>query len=257
MKLLGLPKWLKTSLVILLISECLFCSFSFAAEVRMGFGDKLQPFCLPQSNSGINVQIIREALAYRGHSLVPVFYPMKRISTAFIAKNLDGAMIDSGIDLAPYGGIYAEPAVIYQNVFISLKKRNLRINKPSDLKGLSVIAFPGALERYPEWLQPVNRAGKYIETNDQSLQILTLQHNRFDLALSDRHIYRYFFNETERKTHQALDEVTEHEFTQANWKDYRVVFRNRTVAEDYEVGLKELKRTGRYQAIFNTYLKPR
>jgi len=162
-----------------------------AAEVAVGFGDHIPPFCFPQTSSGIEVEIFREALAYRGHTIKPQFYPMKRIAAAFAKRDVDAAMMDSGIDLTPFGGIYAQPAVVYDNIFISLSSRHLKIKSPSDLKGLTVIAFPGALERYPEWLQPVKAAGNYVELNDQYSQVKALEAGHYDLAVSDRYIFRY------------------------------------------------------------------
>ena len=138
-----------------------------ADEVKVGFGDRMPPYCLPQTESGIEVDIFREALAFRGHILKPVFYPLKRVAVAFKAKQIDAAMIDSGMDLRAYGGIYAQSAVIYDNVFITLADRHLKIAAPGDLRNLHVLAFPGALERYPIWLTPVKDAGNYTELNDQ------------------------------------------------------------------------------------------
>lgn len=225
-----------------------------AAEVTMGFGDKLPPFCIPGSESGIEVDIVREALAYRGHTLKPIFYPIRRVPMAFISKNLDAAMMDSGVNLLEHEGIYAEPAVLYDNVFISLKKKHLKILKPEDLKGLSVIAFPGALTRFPEWLEPVRKSGRYAEINDQSLQVKALVKEHFDLALSDRMIFRYFLKQAE--PHRGPEyEVVEHDFIQPNPRDYRLIFRNKGVAQDYEAGLRHLKKTGRYQAIYDSYSK--
>lgn len=76
-------------------------------------------------------------------------------------------MTDLGQDLSEQGGHYGEPAVIYQNVLVTLRHRQLRLEKPEDLKGLSVVAFQGAAKRYPEWLGPTQAAGLYFEQNNQ------------------------------------------------------------------------------------------
>ena len=34
---------------------------------------------------------------------------------------------------------YGEPAVLYRNVLVSLQGRRLKIEKPKDLKGLSIV----------------------------------------------------------------------------------------------------------------------
>jgi polar amino acid transport system substrate-binding protein len=232
----------------LLVSAC------YADDVTVGFGDSLPPYCVPESSSGIEVDIFREALAFRGHRLIPVFLPIKRVAIAFENHVLDGAMMDSGIDLTPYGGLYATPAVLYDNVFITLHERHLKIARPEDLNGLTVLAFPGALRRYPAWLQPVMEAGRYIEHNDQTDQVSTLQYGRYDVVLSDRYIYRYYAA-LRRAGHETIKPVDEHDFVTPDPRNYRAIFRDPVVKADYEAGLQHLKDSGRYQAIYDSYLK--
>jgi polar amino acid transport system substrate-binding protein len=224
------------------------------AEVRVGFGDKLPPFCLPETSSGIEVDIFREALAFRGHTMKPLFFPIKRVAIAFAIGDVDAAMMDSGMDLSAFGGIYARPAIIFDNVFITLSDRHIKIKKPEDLNGLTVMAFPGALQRYPQWLQAVKNAGNYSELNNQALYGLTLQKARYDVVLSDRYIFRYFslLLSREGKIFQTVDE---HSVIKPNTNDYRSIFRNMKIKNDFEAGLKKMKETGRYQAIYDRYLK--
>ncbi|HEY9103492.1 ABC transporter substrate-binding protein [Chitinimonas sp.] len=225
-----------------------------AAEVTMAFGEKIPPFCFPQTNSGIEIEVIGEALAYKGHVLVPRYYPFARVPVAFKERQVDATMSDLGEDLTPYGANYAEPAVFYDNVLITLRSRNLSLRRPEDLKGLTVIAFNGAAHRYPQWLEPVKKAGNYYEQNDQEIQVKTLMKGRYDVVLSDRNIFRYFSLQLKKQGFPLLP-VVEQPFTQINPKDYRPVFRDPQIRDDFNAGLKRLKESGRYQAIYDKYLK--
>lgn len=91
--------------------------------------------------------------------------------------------------------------MFYDNLFITLKARKLKVRKPEDLKGLSVIAFQGALRRYPEWLGPVVEAGNYHEQPDQETQVLTLHKGRHDVVLRDRNIFKYFALKLKKERH--------------------------------------------------------
>lgn len=224
------------------------------AEVRMAFGERIPPFCFPQTNSGIELEVIGEALAWRGHKLRPQYFPFARVPVAFKDGTVDAAMTDLGEDLTSAGGHYGEPAVLYDNVFISLKERRLSIRRPEDLKGLSVISFVGAARRYPQWLEAVKAAGRYTEQNDQAVQVRTLMRGRYDLVLSDRSIFKYFALQFRREGGELLP-VDEHAFTTVNPQDYRPVFRSKQVRDDFNAGLKHLKDTGRFQAIYDRYLK--
>ncbi|MDM4766253.1 ABC transporter substrate-binding protein [Pelomonas sp. SE-A7] len=225
-----------------------------AAEVSMAFGERIPPYCFPQTNSGIELEVIGEALAWRGHKLKPVYFPFARIPIAFKDGTVEAAMTDLGEDMAPFGGHYGDPAVLYDNVFISLKSSKLVIRRPEDLKGLSVISFVGGARRYPQWLDAVKAAGHYTEQNDQAVQVRTLMRGRYDLVLSDRGIFKYFALQFRREGGELLP-VEEHAFTKVNPMDYRPVFRSKQVRDDFNAGLEHLKKTGRYQAIYDRYLK--
>lgn len=86
-----------------------------AANVRMAFGDNFPPAILVSSSSGIEVDVVREALAYRGHVLQPVFMPMGPIPLVFVAGKADAIMMDAGQDMGPAGGLCSEVPVVYDN----------------------------------------------------------------------------------------------------------------------------------------------
>ena len=137
---------------LLLILTLAWTGAALADDVVMAFGEKIPPYCFPESDSGIELDVIGEALAYRGHRLVPRYFPLARVPLAFRQGEVQAAMTDLGQDLSTQGAHYGEPAVLYRNVLISLQGRRLKIEKPEDLQGLSIVAFQGAAKRYPEWL---------------------------------------------------------------------------------------------------------
>lgn len=222
-------------------------------ELRMAFGEHIPPFCFPQTASGIEVDVFREALAHRGIQLKPLFYPFARVPRAFREGLVDATMTDLGEDLGSAGGHYGDTAVMYDNVLISLQARALRIRQPSDLDGLSVIAFQGAHKRFPDWLGPLQRSGRLTEVNDQAQQVRTLMRGRYDLVLADRSIFRYFSQQIARQGETLLP-VDEHVFTSPNPRDYRPVFRSPQLRDEFNEGLRWLRSSGRLRAIYERYL---
>ncbi len=239
----------------LLVVLCCCSSTSWAADVLMAFGEKIPPYCFPESDSGIELEVIGEALALRGHRLMPRYYPLARVPLAFRHGEVDAAMTDLGQDLTDQGGHYGEPAVIYQNVLVTLRNRQLRLEKPEDLKGLSVVAFQGAAKRYPEWLGATQAAGLYFEQNNQELQVSGLNKGRFDVVLSDKSIFRYFELMLSRTNLFHAKAVQMHHFVEVNPNDYRPLLRSQQVRDDFNAGLAHLKASGGYQAIYDSYLK--
>lgn len=229
---------------------------SFAKEVRVAFGEKLPPFIIPETNSGIELDIMKEALAFKGHKLVPIYLPMGRISLAFKSKTVDVVMMDVGESLDVFGGIYGEPPVLYDNYFITLKNKKIKIKKSSDLKGLRINAFVGALKRYPEWLTEVSKTDLYVEKNDQSVQPNLLFLDRVDVVLSDINIFKYYSLQSRVLNLKERDAKVEfHSFTQANPIHYQPVFQDKSIRDDYNLGLKEIFKKGRDKAIYQHYLK--
>jgi polar amino acid transport system substrate-binding protein len=66
---------------------------------------------------------------------------------------VDAAMGYMGVSLLSQGGFYDNLAEIYENVFITLKSKDISIRTPSDLNLLKVASFQGAEKRYPKWLK--------------------------------------------------------------------------------------------------------
>lgn len=227
---------------------------AMAADVTMAFGEKIPPFCFPATDSGIEIEIIREALAYRGHKLKPVYLPFARVPVTFRSGGVDAAMSDLGEDMSSGRAYYGDPAVFYSNVFITLRERHIAIKRPEDLNGLTVLAFSGALRRYPAWLDKVKKEGRYFEQNDQSLQVLTLSASHYDVVLSDKNIFKYFTRLLEQTKGVRLRPVEMHNFTTVNPMDYRPVFHDGAIRDDFNAGLKQMKRTGRVEAIYRKYL---
>ena len=94
--------------------------FASAKEVLMAFSQEIPPYIFQKQNKGIEIDIISAALAVKGHTLKPLYFPLGRIPIAFTSNLVDAAMGDMGVNLEPKGGFYANPAVIYNNVFITL-----------------------------------------------------------------------------------------------------------------------------------------
>lgn len=243
---------MKTLIILFLI----FISGALKADVvRVAFGEKLPPFIIPELNSGIQVEIVREALLVRGHVLKGVYLPMGRIPISFKDRKVDVAMLDVGEDMSIFGSHYGEPPILYDNVFITLKKNNLAIKKPEDLKNLRIMSFIGAQKRYPEWLGNLKINENYVEKNDQSVQPLLLDIGRYDAVLSDRYIFKYYSVQSKKNPRYKNFPVVEHSFTTADPGHYRPVFHDKKIRDDFNFGLKKIRKSGRVRAIYNSYLK--
>jgi polar amino acid transport system substrate-binding protein len=103
-------------------------------------------------------------------------------------------MTDAGKNLSAAGGHYAEPAIIYDNVLISLNSVHCRSGNRQTWPDYRCYRLSAPPNRYPDWLAQVKKQGRYSELNDQSRQVLMLSRSRVDLGTQrPPTFFRYFF----------------------------------------------------------------
>jgi polar amino acid transport system substrate-binding protein len=236
------------------IFSTLISTITSGKVVVMAFSQEIPPYIYEKNNKGIEIDIISSALAYKGHTLKPLYFPLGRVPIAFSNRQVDAAMGDMGVNLALKGGFYADPAVIYDNVFITLKSRDISIKNPSDLDSLLIASFQGAEIRYPDWLQKVVQEKRFFGVSDQFTQVMLLYLRRYDVVLSDRYIFQYFVDQLKLKENFETKEVVEYSFSDVEPADYRPIFRDEKIRNDFNLGLKKLKESGEFQKIYDRYM---
>ncbi len=219
-----------------------------AREVTLLAGLSLPPYIIQDSNTGMEYDVIKEALAVKGHTLKMKYVPFVRVVVDY--KKYDGAVTineSSGVE-----GHYSDVVMTYQNYAISLKAKNIQINGISDLSDKRVIAFQNATKYLgPEFKATVSGNSEYKEQGRQILQVKMLYAGRTDVIVTDVNIFKYY-----RKQVTDMDTdvpITFHEIFPAT--DYKALFNDSDLRDTFNQGLAELKASGRYDAIKNSYIK--
>lgn len=225
-------------------------TLSFSKEIRTAIGDSLPPYVFKSSNSGIEYDIIKEALAYKGHVLVPVYVPFARTPSFLQTGKADAAatILDAYEESSFF---YSDSHISYQNVAITLKERNLKIDTISDLSGKKILAFQKAnIYLGSEFAKYCSAPSIYSEIANQETQIGMLYKNRVDVIVMDIYIFYYYKKMTKLfKTEKPI--VVHKIFTPTN---YKVAFTEKSVRNDFNEGLAALKASGKYDMIFKKYL---
>ena len=221
-------------------------------EVAMAIGMAIAPYNIPESNSGIELDIVREALGMKGYVIVPKYVPFARRNLELLEKRVDGVLTintNSGIE-----AYYSDEHLVCENVVVSLKKKGLKVEKAQDLKGKSVVAFQEATIYLGEDFAAMAKENpEYRELAGQQLQINLLYGDRVDAIVLDRNIFRYL-KERNRKvdTTQPVDIACIFKPT-----PFRVAFSSKKVRDDFNEGLRKLRESGRYGEIVEGYLRDR
>lgn len=239
-----LPHFICVSLLTLNI----YHASAVAKEIRLAVGLALPPYYLSQSESGLELDIIAAALAFKGHTLTPVFVPFARVIPS-LANGFADAAAPANEDSQYVNGYYSDSHISYTNVAVSMASQAITIEHMSQLADLSIVAFQNASQYLPaEYQNAVANNRRYVEKSRQDLQINMLTSGRTEVIVLDLNIFKYYAKEqnvdTQRMViHRIFDSVA-----------YKVLFTDAQLCDDFNLGLAALHRSGQYQKILDRYL---
>jgi len=222
----------------------LMAQSAYCEKIVMIFGKSLAPYIIEENNTGAELLIIKEALAFEGHELVPVYTQLSRVSLMFDQNKVDAAhryvRKDKKNNVLFYGNVTLE----YHDVFFTLEERNITIERPSDLKSYTLLSFQDAKKHYPKWLPEDYR---HSQMPEQINQVKLLQLGLVDIVLSDKTIFSYNSKLYRSSSDEVLKDMRMHIFTSPY--EYNPVFKSKKIAKAFNRGLDKLKQNGRYSEI--------
>ncbi len=226
-------------------------AFSMNKEIKIAVGLALPPYVIQESNSGMELDIVREVLNNQGYTMIP-----KYVRYARVPRALSGGKVRGAITILEASGVknvhYSDSHIMYQNVAISLKKNNYAIAQISDLSNKKIVAFQQAT-RYlgAEFLEITKTCPAYEEKARQQAQILRLFKNRTQVIVLDINIFKYYRENT--KGIDSSQAVSIHEIFPKT--RYKVAFVDSKIRDAFNIGLKQLKENGEYEGIMHKYIK--
>ena len=219
--------------------------------IKAVVGLSLPPYVIQGSDNGVDADIVRQALAAGNYALKLDYVPFARVAVSMANKTADAAFpINEGSGVT--GVYYSDSHISYQNVVVGLKSRSLKIGSVADLKGLRVVAFGDARNYLGADFAAMAKANKnYYEIADQESQVKMLFKDRADVLVMDINIFKYF-----RQSIKDMDVSPEVTFFKVfEPTPYKVAFTSKDVCDRFNTGLKAIKASGKYNEIFNTYIK--
>jgi len=235
----------------ILFTSLLLFSTLYSKEVQTVFSYSTPPYVF-KDGSGIVQTIVKEALAYKSHTVKPVFVNIGRSFEMFKHGYVDATSIikkNSGLQ-AHYSDYFMQ----YHNAAFALRSKLYDIKKIDDLKEYHFIAFQNA-NKYlgKEFGKVAKEAGqRYSEVADQKQQVNKLLHGRTDIVVMDRHIFRYYKQEliSEGKADRGIQTEL---FELFEPTQYRMAFKDKKIRDDFNEGIEKLKKSGRYDEIYEQY----
>jgi polar amino acid transport system substrate-binding protein len=167
--------------------------------VHVGTSLSIPPYVITHNNSGITLDLTREALAVSGLDS-DVHYGSNAQNIDDFNQGKLNALLVTQPQLTPNAFFSSEPVMIFHNVVITLKRADHNIEKVSDLAGLRIGAFSLAKQLLPKpFAISVDLAPSYSEYTQQIEQVESLYNGDRDVIIMDRLIFRYYLSKLRHK----------------------------------------------------------
>ncbi|CCQ10951.1 ABC-type amino acid transport/signal transduction systems, periplasmic component/domain [Pseudoalteromonas luteoviolacea B = ATCC 29581] len=206
------------------------------------------PYVIQQDDSGIQLEIIKAALQIQGYKdLKFVYMSNKRAEHAITARMVDVVV---NLPVSYEGRLFSsEPLLDYQNIAVTLKANGYQIQSIQDLRGYGVVAFQNAQTFLgQEYRLAANYFRSYEEVINQEAQVELLMKGWADVIVLERRIFEFYLAQYAK--HDLPKEVSVHPIFSSSPRP--IYFVSETTRDAFNRGLKQIKETGQYQAIFAT-----
>lgn len=234
---------------------------SFAREIRVGIGFALPPYVIRETNSGLEVDLVRKSFELEGHKVEFVYLPNLRLPVAFAEGEVDCVVANAAYNLTLDSGRKAYPSNItisYQNYAITLPHSKMSIKTYDDLMQKRVLGFNNAVKYLgPEFADMAGKNLYYSELADQSLQVRMLYSGRVQVVISDKRIF-FWWREKSKQSNLSktldlsIEPVFHSIFPPA---PRRVHFGESDLRDSFNRGLSRFRESGAVEALFEKYIQ--
>ena len=200
----------------------------------------------PGEAKGIELDIVKAALAPRGHTFTPLFTTYDGLQ----GEVLTGAA-DAAATVRPDNpALHYSTEVVYFHTYAILPKDAPAPAKIEDRAIKSMVAWEGATKDLgPIFAAAAAKSPDYAEMGDQKAQVAAFIDGRFDALIIDGTIFRYWAkvlgkNAGAYALHPLFGGRT----------PFVVGFADAGLRDDFNAGLKEIRQNGVYGVLFNHHI---
>jgi polar amino acid transport system substrate-binding protein len=230
------------SLICLCISTY---AWAAAPTLKIALGETKMPYVSAETQSGIEYDIVTQALQRAGFTVVVDYLPNKRAQLELHEDRLDAAINNAGRYLS-------DPYIAYQNMAITLCSQRISIASIDALAQFQIAAFHNANQYLgADFARIAANKQRYRELSPQQLMNRMLLARRFDVAISDINIFKHVQQEIDPRANQPLCPYSIFPPTV-----YRLEFRDPLVRDRFNQALKALREQGLYEQLAKKYDLP-
>ena len=244
-------QFLRSLFTVFLLLQLLSVTSVNAEKLKVGASVLIPPYIITDSDSGVELDIVKEALSLGGYEPEFIYLPLLRVSKYLRQKKIDCGLSMSS-DSTDTGNIYySDSHITYQNAAITLKSRKLRINSVRDMIGKKICTFQNAAEYLGADFAEASKKGlRWREISELNDLIPLLFQGAADIVVADIFVFRYYRKNDKRTDTDAPVEIHKI-FSPAMLK---AGFTDKKVRDDFNDGIRHLRKTGRYDEIIGKYI---
>jgi polar amino acid transport system substrate-binding protein len=227
-----------------------------AQELIVAFTLDTPPFVMDDAKTGIEIDIVREALRHHGYTFTTRQMSYGELADAVATKGVDAA---ATVIKREDGTYYSDNYIVFKNAAITMEHSGITINKIADLKGKSILAWQDAYEDLGPEFQALfspdvkdSHLKKYREIADQEDQVRMFWQREAEVIVIDESVMRWFTSELAGKVDTSPALVYHRVFPPET--RFRISFRRERVRDDFNAGLKEIRASGLYRKIYDKYI---
>ncbi|MBF0371445.1 MAG: transporter substrate-binding domain-containing protein [Magnetococcales bacterium] len=225
--------------------------YARAETVKVAVSISIPPFFIKEIDSGIEMEIIRQAFKRGGHEVLPVFFRAGPRITSY----QDGKVACASTVTTESGlkGVYSDPVITMETVAISLASRGLTIQNIQDLSHLNIIAFKGAKNILgAQFVNAIQNNLHYRERLKNEIQPVLLYRKRVDVVLSDGMIFQYYRNKMAERVDVTQPITAHHIFPPQN---FSLICHDPLLIDAFNRGLAQIKASGLYGRIHDRFTR--
>jgi polar amino acid transport system substrate-binding protein len=234
----------------LVLLLCLVIAPSTLAEsFRVIVGLSKPPYVIQEQAGGFEIELIKEILHNMNLEAEFLFVPMGR-SKRLLDHDMGDAILTANPHIIKDEKLLSDVYIIYQNVAITLKSSNLKIESLKDLSKNRVVAFQMANKLLGDaYSDAVLKNSNYMEIPNQFRQVKLLLEGRMQVAVMDINIFKYFFNLI---GHDEMEEKVDihHIFPKS---PYQMAFKDPKHVKSFNQSLLAVRKSEFYQALLKKY----
>ncbi len=221
-------------------------------ELKVAFGQEKAPYLWVENGQvkGIELDIVKAALAAVGDSLTAGIFPNRRVTISLADNEFD---MVTGMQMHQAGeAFYSDEYMTYTNFAITRKDKHIQLDSLADIFRHSVAIWQNAWEDLNlSRLHPGGPSGlDYTEFPSQYRQCKFFWVGRAEINVIDRNIFLWYRPQLAREV-DTSPEVEYHDILPTI--RVRAAFRSPADRDDFNTGLKTIRANGEIERIYARY----